>query len=112
MGIFQGGWRTGASGFACRGGTVGSHTCARHYTPGQPVLARNSSFNDDANTIQLVSWDGPCQGQGIGPGVNDCEFLSPSVDTCVTVEFRKLPGSLGDPVPIEGLPCPTGIVTE
>jgi len=104
------GFPTDAVGFACRPGNE-TRLCARHYTPGGPVRLQTSSRNGSYNT-DLVSWDGPCSGQGLGPGPNVCSFTMLPVDTCITATYQKSPGTLGPPHAISSAPCPTGSATR
>lgn len=100
-----------ATGFACGATQPRVQSCARHFPVGSGVALQTSS--DDPPTagfaIELVSWDGPCAGQGIGPGVNRCFFVMGSADTCITATFRKPPRFGGiTATPYSGPTCPTG----
>jgi hypothetical protein len=106
------GFPSDGAGFSCRPFDTTPHTCARHYPPAAPVLLRTFSHDGGAFDSELVSWDGPCAGQGIGPGMNDCNLVTLDVDTCITATWRKTPGALGDAVALPGQPCPTGAQTQ
>lgn len=106
-------------GFPC-GGAAGllTQNCARHYQPGASVFLQ--TYSDEPGTSarhpsDLVSWDGPCAGQGIGPGSNRCEFTLGSTDTCITATWRKSTTYPHNPptdgFPVSGPACPTGALT-
>ena len=99
-----------AIGFACNGNQLLTQTCARHFPPGQGVGLGTASDNppDSRFPIQLVSWDGPCAGQGIGPGGNQCTFVHGDADACITTTFRQPDGFGTTPRPFVGPTCPTG----
>jgi hypothetical protein len=107
-------------GFGC-GGAAGllTRNCARHYQPGASVFLQAYS-DEPGNPLarrpsDLVSWDGPCAGQGIGSGSNRCEFTLGTTDTCITATWRKSPTYPHNPptdgYAVSGPPCPTGAVT-
>ncbi len=76
--------------------------CAGHITAGQLIRVRTTSGDPEQRT--LVSWDGPCAGQGIGPGENVCEFTITS-DTCIDLTFAKPAGVPGAPRDITYASC-------
>jgi len=99
-----------AVGFACYGSQLQTQSCARHFPPGQGVELDTASDHppDSRFPIELVSWDGPCAGQGIGPGGNQCTFTLGTTDTCITTTFRQPDGFVTTPQPYSGPTCPTG----
>jgi hypothetical protein len=104
------GYSTDGTGFACYASSPTTQTCARHYSVGGPIDLQTASYDGDAYDTELVSWDGPCAGKGIGPGTNKCT-LSIVDDTCITATFRKHMGTLGTAHAISGPACPTGAMT-
>jgi hypothetical protein len=97
-------------GIGCYANGSPTKDCARHLDPGGGWLLRTTSFNDGGATPlnrELVSWDGPCSGQGLGVGENQCTFTVPTGDVCVTLDFTE-PDTSEQATTLTGNTCPTG----
>ena len=77
--------------------------------------SRRTHITTARRPSDLASWDGPCAGQGVGPGSNRCEFTLGSTDTCITATWRKSTTYPHNPptdgFSVSGPACPTGALT-